>query len=83
MLRREGTPGMAQGLGGNGAQEMGVCGRERGRGGHWVSRHPALPGAGSPLAPSEPAWGPPPSTWEGLGSPILQAWAGRLDPVQG
>lgn len=80
---------MAEGLGGNGAQEMGVCGRAGGGG---VDIR--FPGTSSPWGrvssyppPPEPSLGaalPPIPRGRRLGSPIpLQAWAGRPDPVQG
>ena len=52
---------MAQGLGGNGAQEMGVCGREGEWGWTLGFQAPALPGAGSPHTHPllSPAWGLP------------------------
>lgn len=89
VLQAGGHAHVAEGLGGNGAQEMGVCGRAGGGG---VDIR--FPGTSSPWGrvssyppPPEPSLGaalPPISRGRRLGSPIpLQAWAGRPDPVQG
>ena len=89
MLQAGGHAHVAEGLGGNGAQEMGVCGRAEGGGVDIRSPDTSSPWGrvSSYPPPPEPSLGaalPPIPRGRRLGSPIpLQAWAGRPDPVQG